>query len=386
MRRTRRHQKGYVFKKGSVWYLRYYDRVLDSAGTVEHKQKCRKLADAIGRNRTKQAALELAEDFLRSFNDGTMTPESSMTLQQYVEDYYLPYVQEQKRLSTYKGYWYMWSRHLKKRGSIVLRDFRTVDGESMLRDIAKTEDINRTTLAHIKSFLSGVFRYARRQGVLNTRENPMRDVVVPRARPSDETQAYSLEDILKMLVVLPEPAATVVATAAFTGARRGEIRGMLWENYRDDEIRITQSVFGSRVDEPKTNKGRAPVPVIAALAKYLDKHRATSGDPATGLIFKSKTGSSMDLAQLARFVIRPALKDTGVEWHGWHAFRRGLATNLYRLGAPDKTIQAILRHTDVSTTLRAYVKSVPADATAAMKAFEALCNQHATATESGACQ
>ena len=94
----------------------------------------------------------------------------------------------------------------------------------------------------------------------------------------------------------------------------------------------------------------------------------------------------MDLAHLARFVVRPALKGTGIEWRGWHAFRRGLATNLYRLGVPDKTIQVILRHADLSTTMRAYVKSVPADATAAMKAFEELCNQHATAAEPRLCQ
>ena len=386
MKRTRRHQKGYVFKKGSAWYLRYYDRVMGSAGDVEHKQKCRRLADAVGRYRTKQVAWELAEEFLRSLNDGTATPESSMTLQRYVEDLYLPYVEEQKRLSTYKGYVHMWSRHLKTRCSIALRDFRTVDGENMLRTIARTENLNRTSLAHIKSFLSGAFRYARRQGILNTGENPMRDVVVPKARPGNETHAYSLEDILKMLVVVPEPAATALATAAFTGARRGEIRGMLWENYGGEQIRITQSVFGSHADEPKTAKSKAPVPVIAPLAKYLTRHRAASGDPATGLIFRSKTGSPMDLAQLARFVIRPVLKGTGIEWHGWHAFRRGLATNLYRLGVPDKTIQAILRHANLSTTMNAYVKSVSADATAAMKAFEDLCNQHATAAEPRAWQ
>ena len=28
-------------------------------------------------------------------------------------------------------------------------------------------------------------------------------------------------------------------------------------------------------------------------------------------------------------------------WHGWHAARRGLGTNLYRLGVPDKVIQTI---------------------------------------------
>ena len=378
MKRTRRHQKGYLFKKGSTWYLRYYDRVMGAAGDVEHKQKCRKLADAVGRYRMKQAARELAEDFLRSLNDGSATPESSMTLRQYVEEFYLPHVEEQKRLSTYKGYVHMWSRHLKTRSSLALRDFRTVDGENLLRAISRTENLNRTSLAHLKSFLSGVFRYARRQGILNVGENPMRDVVVPKARPGNETHAYSLEDILKMLVVVPEPAATALATAAFTGARRGEIRGMLWENYSGDEIRITQSVFGCRADEPKTAKSKAPVPVIAPLAKYLNQRRAASGGPASGLMFKSRTGTAMDLAQIARFVIRPALAGTGIEWHGWHAFRRGLATNLYRLGVPDKTIQAILRHANLSTTMNAYVKSVHADSTAAMKAFEALCNQHAT--------
>src|ERR1039457_1866439 len=168
---------------------------------------------------------------------------------------------------------------------------------------------------------------------------------------------------------------------ACTGARRGEIRGMLWENYEGDQMRITQSVFGSHADEPKSAKSKAPVPVIAPLAKYLARHRAASGNPETGLIFKSQTGTSLDLAQLARFVMRPALRQAGLGWHGWHGFRRGLATNLYRLGVPDKTIQAILRHANLSTTMNAYVKSVPADATAAMKAFEALCNQHATGAE-----
>lgn len=29
------------------------------------------------------------------------------------------------------------------------------------------------------------------------------------------------------------------------------------------------------------------------------------------------------------------------EWHGWHAVRRGLGSNLYRLGVPDMVIQRI---------------------------------------------
>jgi len=54
------------------------------------------------------------------------------------------------------------------------------------------------------------------------------------------------------------------------------------------------------------------------------------------------------------------------EWHGWHAFRRGLATNLHDLGIDDKTIQAVLRHANVSMTQRCYIKTLPKQTVEAM--------------------
>ena len=39
-------------------------------------------------------------------------------------------------------------------------------------------------------------------------------------------------------------------------------------------------------------------------------------------------------------------------WFGCQAFRRGLGTRLNEMGVDDKDIQLILRHADVSTTLR----------------------------------
>ena len=54
------------------------------------------------------------------------------------------------------------------------------------------------------------------------------------------------------------------------------------------------------------------------------------------------------------------------EWHGWHAFRRGLATNLHALGVDDKTIQTILRHSNVSITQNIYIKTVSESQVSAM--------------------
>jgi integrase len=57
-------------------------------------------------------------------------------------------------------------------------------------------------------------------------------------------------------------------------------------------------------------------------------------------------------------------------WHGWHSFRRGLATNLNRLGVRDKNVQAILRHANVATTQSYYIKAVAEDSVHAMQALD----------------
>ncbi|HKU24702.1 MAG TPA: hypothetical protein VJQ54_04470, partial [Candidatus Sulfotelmatobacter sp.] len=82
-------------------------------------------------------------------------------------------------------------------------------------------------------------------------------------------------------------------------------------------------------------------------------------------------------------MIKPALTKAQVTWHAWHAFRRGLATNLHRLGVPDIVIQAILRHSDPGVTRIAYIQydAVDPQSLAAMEALQALMyNQSTTGT------
>ncbi len=197
-----------------------------------------------------------------------------------------------------------------------------------------------------------------------------------------------------MLNVVPEPAATVIATAAFTGARRGEIRGMYWENYREEEIFIGRSVWQKHITPPKSTKSKAPIPIISRLAQRLEFHRLRLGNPETGPMFPNASGGPMDLNSLLRRSILPVFKRCAVcgigerehesdthdferdkslpAWRGGHGFRRGLATNLHRLGVPEKTIQAILRHANVSTTQTCYIKTAHEDARAAMNKLESV--------------
>ena len=65
----------------------------------------------------------------------------------------------------------------------------------------------------------------------------------------------------------------------------------------------------------------------------------------------------MDFNNLYRRHIIDAMEDAKLTWYGWHAFRRGLASNLSALGVPDNVIQQILRHGDLATTQRFYRKT-----------------------------
>ena len=58
------------------------------------------------------------------------------------------------------------------------------------------------------------------------------------------------------------------------------------------------------------------------------------------------------------------------ERHRWHAPRRGLGSNLYRLGVHEKFIQAILRHANINTTATYYIKTGEADVKSAMTALD----------------
>jgi integrase len=155
-----------------------------------------------------------------------------------------------------------------------------------------------------------------------------------------------------MLARLGEPARTVVALAAFSGLREGEIRGLQWGDYRDGLLCVGRSVWRTHVGETKTSESTNAVPVIAPLAKLLDGHKRGNGH-AVWMFAGAKMKRPLNLANLARRSIIPVIGADA--WRGWHAFRRGRATNLFSIGVPPEVAQRILRHEDVATTQAHYV-------------------------------
>jgi integrase len=392
MKTRDRQQNGHIYRRGGWWVLRYRIEVCDGDGKVQVIQRAKKLAQVDAVHKTKASVRHLVEEMLQPVNDQRHSSAMvATTLGDFVTRIYLPFIEEQKRVSTYRGYRGIWRNYLTSPCSgWWQRDVRTCDVQTLLQGVAQKHNLSGTTLRHIKAMLSGVFTFAKRMGY-HEGINPVLGVGIPKAHVSGETYAYSLEEVLRIISALPQPAATIAATAAFTGLRRGELQGLLWEAYDGSEIRVTRSVWLGIVDEPKTPQSKAPVPVIAPLQKMLDAYRTSCGTPAIGAMFANKVGKPLCLNNLTNRVIQPRLEyckqcgqtradhgnghkfqrdESRITWRGWHAFRRGLATNLNRLGVGGKTIQAILRHANLSTTMNVYVKTVDADSVKAMKTLE----------------
>ena len=387
-----RKQEGQIIRIGERWYVRYWER-RNIEGHIERRRVTHALGQVTTRGKHPPADIVTeAERHMAGVNSGAIPAERIVTIGHFVERVYLPWIEKYKRPSTAKGYNDIWKNHLKALSERVwLRDVRTYHVQAWLNQIG-AENLGRNSLKHIKSVVSAIFTLAKQQDYFQA-ENPARDTAInPEAAEPKETYAYSLEEIQTILSVLPEPAATAFAVAAFMGLRHGEIQGLQWENYRNGEMYISRSLWNGHATSPKTRKGRAPIPVIRQLAERLKMHRLCYGNPTSGPIFPNAAGNPMVLNNLVYRVIIPALnvcencgnaeqdhansehkykRDSRLpEWHGWHAARRGLGSNLHRLGVPDKTIQRILRHANVSTTNTYYIKTADEDVRDAMAKLE----------------
>ena len=367
-------QKGQIFKRGTSWVIKFYETaIVDGA---PKKRRVLKRLCAVSKEYPSVKSVEpLATETLEPVNK-QFSPSSAEALATFLEFVYLPACKRELRPSTYSGYEDMFRLVKPHLNGLRVRETETRHMDALMQAVAdaptKTgEPRAHTTMLNCRNFLSGGFRYAIRQS-LYSRANPVREAKLPRGlKRMAETYAYSLAEVQAMLKVLPEPAKTVVMAAAFSGFRHSELRGLRWEDYTGETIKVQRSVWGKHIGDTKTEASRAEVDVIAPLRKALDAHRKrTESTNVAGYIFEGGTGKPLVLVNLARREIRPKLDKAKIEWHGWHAFRRGLSTNLHELGVDDITIQRICRHDDVATTQRHYIKTRDKRTVAAMQKLE----------------
>jgi integrase len=360
-------QQGYIFQRGKSWVVKYYETVL-VGGQPKKRRVLKRLAPVCREYQTPSSVEHLAADLLAPINSKTARPAVTDTLAQFIESYYLPHCKVELRPSTYASYSLAWGLMQPHVNGLRLRAARTSDVEAILRSLAAEKMRARTTFANCRNFLSGAFRYAIRTDAYQ-RENPVREVKTPKGLRPQHQHAYTLDEVTAMLAAVDEPARTVLLVFALTGLRHCEVRGLRWEDFNGDQFNVSRSVWGKWIGETKTAGSAAPVPCVGVLKKALLAHKKRV--PASEWIFAGeKMGRPLVIANLYRRDIKAKLEKAGVPWHGWHAFRRGVGSILNELGVDDSVIQSILRHANVQTTQKFYIKVASPQSTAALRKFE----------------
>ena len=153
------------------------------------------------------------------------------------------------------------------------------------------EKISPRTAHHIHNVFGSCLRTATRSRKLS--RNPMLDVVkVPSPGEADHGIALEAEQLRMLIqgfrgsVLFP-----IVAVAAFTGARRGEVLALRWEDFDPDAktLRIERAVeetreHGLQIKGPKTERGKRTIEIdddlVALLLTERDRYlRMVAGVP-----------------------------------------------------------------------------------------------------------
>jgi integrase len=146
------------------------------------------------------------------------------------------------------------------------------------------------TVAHVHGVFGACLKAAVRKGLISS--NPAARAEAPspgesnRGTVLDEEQLRTLVDGFRGSALFP-----IVAVAAFTGARRGEILGLQWRDLdvENKTLRIERAVeqtakYGLSLKEPKTARGKRTIAIdtdlVALLCGEREKHlRIAAGVP-----------------------------------------------------------------------------------------------------------
>ncbi len=204
--------------------------------------------------------------------------------------------------------------------------------------------------------------------------NPAHKIKLEARDDSEERRVPTPREVVLTAAKLPPTYQALLATAAMTGARRGELLGLFWEDVdwmrgaiwikrtlqRANKKELAAGSFrgverigetGLVLTAPKSKKSKRYVEMLPKPAATLKALRR--GQEPRSFVFQDELGRPLDLDAIYA-VLHAAQDGAGVQRFGLHGLRHLYASALVDANAPVKLAQERLGHANSSTTMDIY--------------------------------
>jgi integrase len=148
----------------------------------------------------------------------------------------------------------------------------------------------------------------------------------------------------------------ILVTAAFTGLRASELRGLRWVdvNLENSELHVRQRADRfKQIGAPKSRAGERAVPFGKFVANTLREWKLQCPKGELGLVFPNAAGKVDNLVNIVKRGLQPAQGDKA-KYTGLHCLRHFYASWCIDRGLLPKVIQERMGHSSITITFDRY--------------------------------
>ena len=264
-------------------------------------------------------------------------------------------------------------------GDEIAEEIKPLDIQRWLKSLHVNRGLAWPTIAKIRGTMRRIYKI----GVLHEHvsKNPVQHVET-RSKSDYKAIVITPAQTLAILHSLLSPLHfTLVLTCSATALRASEMLALRWADvlWEEERIRISKRWAKGEDGATKTEASDGYVPLHTVLAHFLREWRSQTPYAADGdFVFPSIRAKGRAPLSASIFVadyLRPAAKKAGIgirdgQRFGLHNLRHSLSNWLVNKAKIEpKTVQGILRHSKIQTTLDLYTQGDGDETRAAQAAF-----------------
>lgn len=328
----------------------------------------------------KEVQMKLNE-FKYKFQIGEITTTTTITLEKYFYNWLWNYKRAELKTSSFTRYESIYRNYIKDTtlGKMKIQDIRRIHCQKHITGIINTNTLSVAKTA--RKVIITCLNDAYNEGIIG--KNWMSTVKMPKNKEKINKYMFFTDEEQRLILksLTNERYDLGIKIAFGTGFRLGEILALTWNDLNieectlevnkslkqtlvvhDDETRSSQLLLQT----PKTESSYRTVPIPENLLKSIIAYRKTQLETIMknrdiyndqGYILADDLGNPLEPRTLPRY-FKTVQESLELPYRKFHSIRHSYATRLFELDIPVKTVQVLLGHKDIATTMNIYTHVV----------------------------